>query len=64
MLFLIFQIISIQTWSIFDDLVYPVEIVGKRIRYRLDDTRLFKFNRPFWILNVNTKNSSQNHLFF
>merc|ERR1712029_641948 len=28
--------------SILDDLVYPAEIVGKRIRIRLDGTRLIK----------------------
>merc|ERR1711976_461019 len=28
--------------AILDDLVYPAEIVGKRIRFRLDGTRLFK----------------------
>merc|ERR1711954_295013 len=28
--------------AILDDLVYPAEIVGKRIRIRLDGTRLFK----------------------
>merc|ERR1712080_78399 len=28
--------------AILDDLVYPAEIVGKRIRVRLDATRLFK----------------------
>ena len=28
--------------SILDDLVYPAEIVGKRIRIRLDGSRLFK----------------------
>merc|ERR1712112_554451 len=28
--------------NILDDLVYPAEIVGKRIRIRLDSTRLFK----------------------
>merc|ERR1712198_524792 len=28
--------------NILDDLVYPAEIVGKRIRIRLDGTRLFK----------------------
>merc|ERR1712080_692877 len=30
--------------AILDDLVYPAEIVGKRIRIRLDGTRLFKFH--------------------
>merc|ERR1711893_372259 len=28
--------------AILDDLVYPAEIVGKRIRFRLDGSRLFK----------------------
>merc|ERR1711876_140574 len=28
--------------AILDDLVFPAEIVGKRIRFRLDGTRLFK----------------------
>ena len=28
--------------AILDDLVYPAEIVGKRIRIRLDGSRLFK----------------------
>ena len=28
--------------SILDDLVYPAEIVGKRIRIKLDGSRLFK----------------------
>merc|ERR1712130_670295 len=28
--------------SILDDLVYPAEIVGKRIKIRLDGSRLFK----------------------
>merc|ERR1712105_238257 len=28
--------------NILDDLVYPAEIVGKRIRIKLDGTRLFK----------------------
>ena len=28
--------------AILDDLVYPAEIVGKRIRVRLDGSRLFK----------------------
>ncbi len=30
--------------AILDDLVYPAEIVGKRIRIRLDGTRLFKIH--------------------
>merc|ERR1711890_19438 len=30
--------------NILDDLVYPAEIVGKRIRIRLDGTRLFKIH--------------------
>lgn len=30
--------------SILDDLVYPAEIVGKRIRIRLDGSRLFKIH--------------------
>merc|ERR1711881_496411 len=32
---------SVHT-AILDDLVYPAEIVGKRIRIRLDGSRLFK----------------------
>ena len=28
--------------AILDDLVYPAEIVGKRIRIKLDGSRLFK----------------------
>ena len=31
--------------AILDDLVYPAEIVGKRIRIRLDGSRLFKVNK-------------------
>ncbi len=30
--------------AILDDLVYPAEIVGKRIRIRLDGSRLFKIH--------------------
>lgn len=28
--------------AILDDLVYPTEIVGKRIRYRLDGSKILK----------------------
>ena len=30
--------------AILDDMVYPAEIVGKRIRIRLDGSRLFKIH--------------------
>merc|ERR1711910_149863 len=48
--------------AILDDLVYPAEIVGKRIRFRLDGTRLFKvhldkINRP--TLNTRPKRTRQ-----
>ena len=38
--------------SILDDLVYPAEIVGKRIRIRLDGSRLFKVRYYFILIGV------------
>ena len=35
--------------AILDDLVYPAEIVGKRIRIRLDGSRLFKVDHTITV---------------
>ena len=43
--------------SILDDLVYPAEIVGKRIRIRLDGSRLFKVKGIHWHLTNTFKYS-------
>lgn len=32
--------------AILDDLVYPTEIVGKRVRYKLDGSRTLKVGTP------------------
>ena len=42
--------------AILDDLVYPAEIVGKRIRIRLDGSRLFKVNKLSDQLSLNDYN--------
>lgn len=32
-----------------DDLVYPTEIVGKRVRYKVDGSKTLKVNPPSYI---------------
>ena len=43
--------------AILDDLVYPAEIVGKRIRIRLDGSRLFKVDHDQSDLTVGLSNN-------
>jgi small subunit ribosomal protein S7e len=42
--------------SILEDIVYPTEIVGKRIRYKVDGSKILKaFPDPKGLVNVETK---------
>ena len=43
--------------AILDDLVYPAEIVGKRIRIRLDGSRLFKVDHTHSVVLLEHSNN-------
>ncbi|KAL6521522.1 40S ribosomal protein [Orobanche gracilis] len=43
--------------AMLEDIVYPAEVVGKRVRYRLDGSKIMKI-----FLNVKAKNDTENKL--
>lgn len=42
--------------AILEDVVYPAEIVGKRIRYRLDGSKIVKVVKTFVVRELENKN--------
>lgn len=38
--------------AILEDVVYPAEIVGKRIRYRLDGSKIMKVSSQYEVLTI------------